>query len=320
MRVTHVITRLIVGGAQENTVASVLGLRQKANLELSLVSGPTLGREGSLEPLLADYPYLLTIVPDLVRPVHPWKDWLALRQLTRLFRERRPDIVHTHSSKAGILGRLAAARAGVPIIVHTIHGPSFGSFQGPLANSVFRFAERYTAKVTSHFVVVADAMKRQYLSAGIGEPENYTTVLSGFPMDPFLSARNDLELRASLGITADEIIVGKIARLVPLKGYEDLIAVAPAVVRSCSQVKFLLVGDGPWREPLRTAGEFTRFERPFCLHRPGLAARSAAVGWNYGHSGAFVGARRTPTRAAASVGGQPAHRRLRLRWRQRSLP
>src|SRR5262245_20696444 len=107
MRVTHVITRLIVGGAQENTVASVLGLIGKPGLELSLVSGPTTGPEGSLEPLLNAYPGLLTTVPELVRPVYPWKDLLALRRLTQLFRAQRPDIVHTHSGKAGILGRLA---------------------------------------------------------------------------------------------------------------------------------------------------------------------------------------------------------------------
>src|SRR5438067_1810981 len=143
MRVAHVITRLIVGGAQENTIASVLGLRQKSNLEVSLISGPTVGPEGSLEPLLAKCPELLTIVPRLVRPIHPWKDWLALRELTAMFRAQRPNIVHTHSGKAGILGRLAAAHAGVPVIVHTVHGPSFGSFQGSFANALFRAAERY---------------------------------------------------------------------------------------------------------------------------------------------------------------------------------
>jgi hypothetical protein len=147
MRVIHVITRLIVGGAQENTVASVLGLREKAGLDVTLVAGPTLGPEGSMECLFADCPTVLTVVPELVRPVSPWQDCLAWKRLTKLFRSHRPDIVHTHSGKAGILGRLAAARAGVPIILHTIHGPSFGPFQSPLANSLFRAAERYAARL-----------------------------------------------------------------------------------------------------------------------------------------------------------------------------
>src|SRR5690349_160645 len=104
MRVTHVITRLIVGGAQENTIASVLGLQRKFQVNVQLLSGPTAGPEGSLEPCVRDFPGLLTIVPSLVRPVRPWSDWLAWRQLLLLFRSIRPDIVHTHSGKAGILG------------------------------------------------------------------------------------------------------------------------------------------------------------------------------------------------------------------------
>jgi glycosyltransferase involved in cell wall biosynthesis len=252
MRVTHVITRLIVGGAQENTIASVLGLREKPGLAVDLIAGPTLGPEGSLESLLAGPPDLLTIVPQLVRPLHPWKDFLAWRRLTELFRARGPDIVHTHSGKAGILGRLAAARAGVPIILHTIHGPSFGSFQGSVPNALFRAAERYAARVTTHFVVVAEAMKQQYLAAGIGRPGQFTNIVSGFPLEPFLSSTNDLRLRARLGLLPEDIIIGMIARLFKLKGYDDLLAVAPRLVRSCPRIKFLLVGDGPWRE---------RFER-----------------------------------------------------------
>ena len=157
MRVTHVITRLIVGGAQENTVASVLGLRQKPGLEVELISGPTSGPEGSLESAFHDCPGALTILPQLVRPIHPWNDWFALSRLTKVFQARRPDIVHTHSGKAGVVGRFAAARAQVPIIIHTIHGPSFGAFQKPLANSLFRLAESRAAKHTTHFIVVADA-------------------------------------------------------------------------------------------------------------------------------------------------------------------
>src|SRR5580704_5209722 len=104
MRVTHVITRLIVGGAQENTIASVLGLRQKPGLEVDLISGPETGPEGSLASVFADSPQALTLLPDLVRAINPWRDVLAWRGLTQLFRARRPDIVHTHSGKAGILG------------------------------------------------------------------------------------------------------------------------------------------------------------------------------------------------------------------------
>jgi glycosyltransferase involved in cell wall biosynthesis len=247
MRVTHVITRLIVGGAQENTIASVLGLRAKAGMDVDLIAGPAKGPEGSLEPAFVGCPTILTIVPELVRPLHPWKDARAWQKLTGLFRAQRPQIVHTHSGKAGILGRLAAARAGVPIIVHTIHGPSFGPFQGPSANALFRWAEHYAARVTTHFVAVAEAMKQQYLTAGIGRSEQYTKIFSGFVLEPFFTSTNNLQLRAKLGLAQDDIVIGKIARLFKLKGHDDLLAIAAALVQKCPRIKFLLVGDGPWR-------------------------------------------------------------------------
>jgi glycosyltransferase involved in cell wall biosynthesis len=263
MRVIHVITRLIVGGAQENTVTSVLGLRQKPGLEVFLISGPTGGPEGSLESLFSGCPSALRILPELVRPIHPWHDVLALNRLTAMFRAEAPDMVHTHSGKAGVIGRLAAARAGVPLIIHTIHGPSFGSFQGTAANVLFRAAERRAARVTTHFVVVADAMKEQYLQAGIGRPDQHPRDMSGFTLEPFLSATNNLHLRAKLGFSAEDIIVGKVARLYKLKGHDDLFAVAPELVQGCPQMKFLLVGDGPWRQQFEAAVRALGLEKHF---------------------------------------------------------
>jgi glycosyltransferase involved in cell wall biosynthesis len=248
MRVIHVITRLVIGGAQENTVASVIGLQRKPGIEqVRLISGAETGPEGSLQPLLATVPGTLAIVPELVRRIDPWKDLLAWRRLVRLFREQRPDIVHTHSGKAGILGRLAAHRAKTPIIVHTIHGPSFGAFQGSLANGLFRAAERRAGRVTDHFVSVADAMTRQYLAASIGQSRQYTRIYSGFALKPFLSAANDPQLRARWKIAPDDLVIGVIARLFKLKGHDDLFAIAPELLRHHPRIRFLLVGDGAWR-------------------------------------------------------------------------
>jgi glycosyltransferase involved in cell wall biosynthesis len=263
MRVIHVITRLIVGGAQENTIASVLGLQLKPSLQVQLISGPSAGPEGSLESALASSREPLTIIRELVRPIHAWEDALAWRKLVKLFGARQPHIVHTHSGKAGFLGRLAAARAGVPIIVHTVHGPSFGPFQGHLANGLFRAAERRAGKVTTHFVVVADAMKHQYLAAGIGWPSQYTRIYSGFPLEPLLSATNDPGLRGQWGIGPHDVVVGKIARLFKLKGHDDLFQVAQELVRACPQIKFLLVGDGIWRERFEQKARELRLTKHF---------------------------------------------------------
>jgi len=248
--IIHVITRLIVGGAQENTLASVLGLQKKPRFDVSLVAGPTTGPEGTLEPLASRIPGILTLEPSLIRPLHPWYDGRALLRLTRLFRTRRPLIVHTHSGKAGFLGRLAARFAAVPVIVHTIHGPSFGPFQGPLPNLLFRTAERVAGRCTDHFVVVADAMRHLYLSAGIGRPEQYSRIVSGFALDPFLQAVADPVLAARLGLAPDDCVVGMIARLFPLKGHDDLLDAAPELLRHCPRLRFLLIGDGLWRHRL----------------------------------------------------------------------
>ncbi len=253
LRVTHIITRLIVGGAQENTLATVRGLRTRHHVDVELIAGPTTGPEGSLEPEAASLSVPFQIVPTLVRPVHPWLDLQAWRTLTRHLTQRRPDIVHTHSGKAGFLGRLAARRARVPIIVHTIHGPSFGPFQSSLANTAFRTAEKIAARATSHFISVAEAMTRQYLAAGIGRPGQYTRVFSGFNLAPFLEARPRPDLRHQLGLREEHFVVGKIARLFALKGHHDLIAAAVPIVARSPHIRFLLVGDGAWRHPLQQA-------------------------------------------------------------------
>ena len=263
MRVTHIITRLIVGGAQENTVATVIGLRQKPDVAIGLISGPSTGPEGSLEPEFAGLPGILTRVPELVRPVHPWQDWVALRRLTEIFRQTGPDVVHTHSGKAGILGRLAAKRAGVPLVIHTVHGPSFGDFQNAFANFVFRAAEKLAARATTHFVVVAEAMKAQYLAAGIGRPEQYTKIFSGFLLEPFLMAKNNPAVRGRFGLQPGDFVVGKIARLFKLKGHDDLFAVAPELVRRCPQIRFLIVGDGEWRGRFENLAKSLGLERHF---------------------------------------------------------
>ena len=247
MRVTHIITRLVVGGAQENTVASVLSLRRKPGVEVHLLSGPTTGPEGSLESEFAGLPEILTRVPELVRPIHPLKDWLALRHLEQILRRQKPGLVHTHSGKAGILGRLAAARAGVPVIIHHIHGPSFGPFQGPLANSIFTAAERHAAKVTTHFVCSAQAMTRLYLAAGIGRPEMFTRIFSGFSLEPFLDATNHLALRRQLGLDPGHFVIGKIARIFKLKGHADLLAAFIKILPRVPHARLLFVGDGSLR-------------------------------------------------------------------------
>ncbi len=264
MKITHIITRLVVGGAQENTLATIKGLRAKPGLEVKLISGPTTGPEGSLEDTARKIFSLaprrgegrgegstngqpFTIIPELVRPVHPLKDFIALRRLEKILREQKPDIVHTHSGKAGILGRIAAKRAGVPIVIHHIHGPSFGNFQGPFANFIFTAAERGAARHTDHFFCSAGAMTKIYLAAGIGKPEMFTRIFSGFNLEPFLNAVDDLALRKRLGLEENHFIIGKIGRIFKLKGHADLLTSFAKILPQVPQARLLFVGDGALR-------------------------------------------------------------------------
>ncbi|MGB9602257.1 MAG: glycosyltransferase family 4 protein [Verrucomicrobiia bacterium] len=248
MRVVHIITRLIVGGAQENTIATVVGLKRKSDVEVSLISGPTYGPEGSLVHKVDSTPGFYHEVPELIRPIHPIKDLIALRKLVGLLKKLNPDIVHTHSGKAGFLGRLAAKIANTPIIIHTIHGPSFGEFQSAVPNLVYIAAERIAGKFTTAFIAVSEAMIDRYLAAGIGRKERYNLIYSGFKLEPYISAKNDPVLRKSLGIAPDDIVITKIARLFKLKGHEDLFKIAPELVKRFKNVKFLIVGGGEWKE------------------------------------------------------------------------
>ena len=146
--VAHVITKLELGGAQLNTLYTVEHL-DPARFDAYLLCGPG----GILQPRLAED--RLVIVPALGRQIRFFRDIQALFQIVRLFRRVRPQIVHTHSSKAGILGRLAARLAGIPVIVHSVHGFSFSPFQPFLLRRFYLFAEKACRRLTDHFVFVA---------------------------------------------------------------------------------------------------------------------------------------------------------------------
>ena len=249
MRICHVITRLIIGGAQENTVLTCRGLAERGH-DVTLIAGPETGPEGSLwEQAHSSGCELITLDP-LRRAVNPLYDWRALIELTRIFKRIRPDVVHTHSSKAGILGRAAAARAGVPVIVHTIHGMSFNRTQPAPVRTLYRFLERRAARHTRAFITVADAMGRQTVEAGIASPDRFVTIRSGLETDRF-GPRPELRARyrSLWGVGPDEVVVGTIARLFKNKGYDEIIEAMPSVVAREPKpgMKFVWIGDGAHR-------------------------------------------------------------------------
>lgn len=248
MRIVHIITRLIVGGAQENTLLSCKGQHDRGH-DVTLITGPPLGPEGSLLDRARNEGYRVEVIDDLRRAIQPLRDWRSYRGLIRRLRELKPDVVHTHSSKAGIIGRWAAHRAGVPAIIHTIHGLAFTASTSAAVNQVYRQLERIAAPITTRIVSVADEMTRRSLEAGIGRRDQYVTIYSGMETAPFISPAVPREqVREQLGLRPQHIAVGTIARLFDLKGHDDLLELAPELCGQFPELRFLWVGDGRLRE------------------------------------------------------------------------
>lgn len=267
MHICHVITRLIIGGAQENTVLTCEGLHQQGH-RITLISGPTRGPEGSLVDRVRGGGYSYIELPELIRAINPWMDLRARREMASEFRRIKPDIVHTHSSKAGIIGRFAAADARVPHIVHTIHGMSFNRTQPRLTQRAYAWLERKAARKTHTIVTVADAMIDQTVAAGVCRREKMLTVYSGMDVGQFTpSAERRASARRAWGVADDTIVVGTVARLFRRKGYEQLIPIMDAAVRREPRLHFVWIGDGAQRAEYEAE-----------LARRGLTDRTTLVG------------------------------------------
>jgi glycosyltransferase involved in cell wall biosynthesis len=253
MKIVHIITRLIIGGAQENTLLSCEGQHDREQ-DVTLITGPAIGPEGSLIERAKSYGYRVEIVDDMRRSILPVRDYRTFQWLVQRLTELKPDVVHTHSSKAGIIGRWAAHAAGVPVIVHTIHGLAFTASTRASVNFVYRMLEKQTAPITNRIVCVADAMRDQSLAANIGRPSQYVTVYSGMKTAPFLHPPVPREvIRQQLGLRDEHIAVGTIARLFHLKGHDDLIEMAPQLCGRFPNLQFLWVGDGLLRQQFESA-------------------------------------------------------------------
>jgi glycosyltransferase involved in cell wall biosynthesis len=265
--VLQIITRLIVGGAQE-TVMYAAALLDPDRFRVDVLCGPQTGSEGSLieEVRAAGVP--LTILPEMVREISPIKDLQALCKMVRLLRDNPHTIVHTNSSKAGILGRIAAFLARVPVIVHTVHGWSFHDHMSPLARLTFIALERLTARMTAALVVVTRQDIDKGLEVGIGKPEQYHVIRSAISLEEFAPANADRRaVREMLGLPPDVPVLGNVGRFSPQKNPLDWVRVAGKVASELPECHFLLVGDGPLRPQVEG-----------CLAEEGISDRAVLTG------------------------------------------
>jgi glycosyltransferase involved in cell wall biosynthesis len=276
IRVLHPITRLIIGGAQENTMLTAQLMNHadpyRGRYQVEVVSGPQTGPEGSLIEEVRARQVKLTIMPEMVRQISPANDGKALLNLRAMMRgaDGKPayEIVHTHSSKAGVLGRLAAKWVGVPVIVHTVHGWSFHDQMSPRKKALYVLLEKIGDRVGDAMIVVSPKDIDKGLTEGISRRRQYTLIRSGIEMDRFGKPQvSREEMRRQLGIPLDALVVGSVTRLSAQKAPLDLVATFGEVYRAHPDVYFVVVGDGPLRAEVEAA-----------LQAQGIAERTILTG------------------------------------------
>jgi glycosyltransferase involved in cell wall biosynthesis len=267
VRVLRVIARLNIGGPAIHAVLLTERL-DPARYDSVLVTGREDAAEGNYLALHRRTVAGLVSEPALGREIHGVDDLVALTRLTRLMRRLRPHVVHTHTAKAGTLGRLAARLAGVPVIVHTYHGHVLHGYFSPARTRFFIGIERWLARFTDRLLTVSERVRRELLDLRIGSPDRFEVVPLGLDLDGFLACESLRgELRRELGL-GEEPLVGIVARLVPIKAHEVFLEAAQKVAAAIPAARFVIVGDGERRGELETAAG-----------RPGLRGRVHFLGW-----------------------------------------
>ncbi len=251
VKVLHIITRLITGGAPENTLLTVEGL-DKGRYEVVLAVGAQSELDDGLIKEFKDKNINLVIFPHLLRQVSPLNDLLFLVKLCSFLKKSRFDIVHTHTSKAGILGRWAAKLAGVPVIIHSTHGQYFYGYFNFFLTRLFIALERLTAFISDKIITLTNIEIEQHLKYQIGKISKFVAIISGIKLEKFRSLNIDFEnKRKELGLTLQTPVVGVIGALVPIKGHHYLIKAAYEVRKTIPDVKFVIVGEGFLSEKLK---------------------------------------------------------------------
>ncbi len=249
-KVLEVITRLDRGGSSE-VVLFLANSLPRSQFQTVIVSGITADPPEDLEAYTQKTGVPIRFVKNLQREINLFSDSLALFRLYRIIRKERPVLVHTHTSKAGLLGRFAAHLAGVSRIVHTPHGHIFYGYYGPLKTALFVLLERLAAKVTSKMTTLTELEKEDHLVRHIGSPDQFIPIPCGIDLNPYLKLSGAPgDIRREWGLSPGDLAVGSVGRLVPIKGHCYFLEACPQIKKEIPKVKFILVGDGPLRQDL----------------------------------------------------------------------
>lgn len=251
-RILRIINRLNLGGPTHNV--AYLTKYMPKEYETLLLSGHIDSTEASSEFLVKELDLTPRYIDNMQRELNPLNDRHAYKQIKQIIREFKPDIVHTHAAKAGAVGRLAAAHCNVPVIVHTFHGHVFHSYFSPLKTRIFLEIERYLAKKSTAIVAISDIQKKELVETfKIAPADKFHVVNLGFNLEKFNTdkAAKRLAFRSKWKLADDEIAIGIIGRLVPVKNHSLFLKAAKILLDNThKKVKILLIGDGESREAI----------------------------------------------------------------------
>lgn len=252
-RVLRIINRFNLGGPTHN--AAYLTRYMPGEFETLLVGGSQEATEEGSHHILDSLGVEPVILPEMQREVAPWRDRGAYRRIKKLIKDFKPDIVHTHAAKAGAVGRMAAADVGVKAIVHTFHGHVFHSYFGPLRTALYKNIERYLAKRSSRIIAISNKQKEELVDEHrICDEEKVSVIPLGFDLSRFQEdqLRKRALFRKVYGVADDEIAIGIVGRLVPIKNHDLFLEVIERVSRSTGRrVRAFIVGDGEERDRLQ---------------------------------------------------------------------
>jgi glycosyltransferase involved in cell wall biosynthesis len=265
IRILRVFSRLNVGGPSLHVIHLAAGL-EAHGFVTRLVVGRESEREGNLMDLALERHVDVQALPGLGREIRPFSDLRALVGLVRLARRFRPHVVHTHTAKAGVLGRVAARLARVPVVVHTYHGHVLREYFGRVTSAVFGAIERFLAHRTDGLVTVSESVKSDLVAMGIAPADRIRVVPLGLELAPFTGTLPRGVLRADAGFAAEAPLVGMVGRLVPVKDVSTFLRAARLVHAHRPDVRFSLVGDGPDRPSLEAQAAAVGLQGLVCFH------------------------------------------------------
>ena len=257
-KVLHIITRLDKGGSAENTFLTVKGL-DKEKYDVTLMSGPVEDADQERRTQVEECGIRYIHLPVLVRNIHLVYDFIALCRIYRFLAKEKFDVVHTHTSKAGLLGRFAARLAGISRVVHTPHGHIFYGYFGRLKTKMFIRLEKLASRVTNRIVALTDREKSDYITHKIVREGKCIVIHSGIELDRYreLTLEEKNKLKKEIGIPEDALVVGTVGRLVPVKGPEFMLKASQYIIPESPETHFIFAGDGPLKEGLQTLAKET---------------------------------------------------------------